>query len=281
MSNLGYQAQLIGSNTFANGDPLPFTHVIINDDPNISYNARTFTFAGAGDYYISWFFTLKTGLGTSGPTISLVANGSEDQTYPSTNSTKTGVVTGSAILKANAGTTFQLVNQTGNSIVLATNVEVTANITIVCIRPDSNGLELQLLSKPGGSIAGGDIIPFDTVVEAYNDKITNDAGVISFITPGKYLVDWSVSLDGSSDATSISFQLKNPEKATEVLPKSESPVVIPNTFSGTALIQIFDATETTPFKLQLNNSSKNLANADSELTLSDIGIQATIRIVEL
>ncbi|MDD6796299.1 MAG: collagen-like protein, partial [Clostridiaceae bacterium] len=123
--------------------------------------------------------------------------------------------------------------------------------------------------------------PFDTVVEAYNDKITNDAGVISFITPGKYLVDWSVSLDGSSDATSISFQLKNPEKTTEVLPKSESPVVIPNTFSGTALIQIFDATETTPFKLQLNNSSKNLANADSELTLSDIGIQATIRIVEL
>ena len=99
----------------------------------------------------------------------MVANGSEDQTYPSTNSTKTGVVTGSAILKANAGTTFQLVNQTGNSIVLATNVEVTANITIVCIRPDSNGLELQLLSKPGGSIAGGDIIPFDTVVEDYND----------------------------------------------------------------------------------------------------------------
>ena len=77
-------------------------------DSFITYDNNTFefTFTKAGYYYVSWFVVLQSAFSTSGPTFTLVSKtGTEVALYPSSSSFKTGTMSGSAVVIAQAGTT--------------------------------------------------------------------------------------------------------------------------------------------------------------------------------
>lgn len=288
--NFGFQEQRAGGGTIPNNTAIAFNRTIVNYDSTISYNDSTFTISSPGDYYVSWNVALKTGLGINGPTISLVTNTTPVQTFSSTNSMKTGQISGSAVLRVTtAPTTFQLVNTTVNSIVLADNVEISANISIIAINGATAGANYYLTDKSGGNLSGDAVVPFNKIVTEFNDLISNDAGSIKISNSGKYIVEWSVSLDGSSNADSLKFNLVNvSESATTVIGSSESPVVLPGTVYGNALINITNATRNEPYEIQLKNAStattitsESVETIPADLTLASQTIQATIRIVQI
>lgn len=286
--NFGYQRQRAGGGTIPNNTAIAFNRALVNYDTNISYNDSTFTISLPGDYYVSWNVALKTGLGVSGPTISLVTSTNEE--FPSTNSMKTGQISGSAVLRiTTVPTTFQLVNTTGNNIVLADNVEISANISIIAINPSTAGANYYLTNSSGANLAGDAVVPFNETITEFNNLIVNDAGTIRLSNAGKYIVEWSVSLDGSNDADYIKFNLVNAVgTTTTILGSNESPVVLPGTVYGNALINIPNATTTEPYEIQLRNASFATVTTPTteepvptDLTLASQSIQATIRIVQI
>lgn len=288
--NFGFQRQRAGGGTIPNDTAIAFNRPLVNYNTNISYNDSTFTISLPGDYYVSWNVALKTGLGISGPTISLVTNTTPVQTFSSTNSMKTGQISGSAVLRVTtAPTTFQLVNTTGNNIVLADNVEISANISIIAINPATAGANYYLTNSSGGNLAGDATVPFNETITEFNNLVINDAGAIRIANAGKYIVEWSVSLDGSNDADYIKFNLVNVSgTTTTILGSNESPVVLPGTVYGNALINIPNATTTEPYEIQLRNASFATVTTPTteepvptDLTLASQSIQATIRIVQI
>ena len=288
--NFGFQEQRAGGGTIPNNTAIAFNRTIVNYDTNISYNDSTFTISSPGDYYVAWNVALKTGLGVNGPTISLVTNTTPVQTFPSTNNMKTGQISGSAVLKVTtAPTTFQLVNTTGNSIVLADNVEISANISIIAINPQTAGANYYLTDRSGGNLAGDATVPFNETITEFNDLVTNTTGTITISNAGRYIVEWSVSLYGSSDSDYIKFNVVLvSETETTILGSNESPVVHPGTVYGNALINITDTTRTTPYELELRNASfatvvtpETTQEVPSDLTFASQSIQATIRIVQI
>lgn len=280
--NFGYQSQRLGGGTVAKDGAIDFNTVVVNYDSSISYNNETFTLSAGGDYYVYWYVTIKTGLGTTDPTISLVTSDTEPIEYPSTNSMKTGQISGSAIIRASNSLSFQLINRSNDSIVLADSVNVSAGISIVSLNPSTSGINLYLTDSAGTNIDGGSIIPFDTTSCQFNDLITNTDGVINITTPGKYIVDWSISLQGSLNASSLKFNLVNiNDETTTVIGTSESPVITQYTVYGSALINVSSATADDPYVVNLVNASTAPDSTPTTITLSNIGIQASIRIVEL
>lgn len=283
MPNSGLQRQRIAPGVINNNEAIAFNSQVVNYSTNIKYDASTFFLDGATDYYISWFVTIETGLGTKGPSISLITNDDPSIIYSSNNSMKTGQISGSAIIRSDGNTTFQLVNTTGQSIVLANNVDVTANVSIIEINGTlKSGIVLQATSSAGDTLDGGAIIPFDTVFSEVEGSITNADGTISLNNDSRYLVNWTVSLDGSLDLTSVKFNLVNmTETDTVVLGTSESPVVLQGSFYGSTIIYAPNASINTPFNLRLVNASEDSNGTAAPITLADIGIQASITIAEL
>lgn len=286
--NFEFQEQRAGGGTIPNNTAIAFNRTIVNYDTNISYNDSTFTISAPGDYYISWNVALKTGLGVLGPTISLVANTTPTETFPSTNSMKTGQISGSAALRVTtAPTTFQLVNTTGSSIVLANNVEISANISIIAVNPETAGANYYLTDKSGGNLSGNAPVPFNETVTEFNNLLTNTDGTISISNAGKYIVEWSVSLAGSGDADYLKFNLVHVSgEDVTILGSNESPVVLPGTVYGNALINIPNAAA--PYEIELRNASfatvvtsETTQQVPSDLTLASQSIQAAIRIVQI
>ncbi|SFU81107.1 hypothetical protein SAMN04487886_11811 [Clostridium sp. DSM 8431] len=282
MPNAGFQRERRAPGTIATDQAIAFNSQVVNYDTNVKYNASTFFLDGNADYYVSWFVTIKTALGTRGPSVSLITNDDPSIIYTSNNSMKTGQISGSAVIRSDGTTTFQLVNTTGQSIVLADNVDVTANISIIQINGTlKSGIVLQATNSAGATLDGGAIIPFDTVFSQINGDITNADGTISLNNDSRYFVHWTVSLDGSLDATSIKFNLVSvTETESTVVGTSESPVVLQGSFYGSTIVYAPDAT-TTPFNLRLVNASEDATSTNSSITLANIGIQASITIVEI
>lgn len=86
-----------------------------------------------GEYYVSWFVVTKTGLGTSGPSFSIVTNEATPTYYTAGSGIKTGEISGFALLNVSAGFSFTLRNVTNGGIRFNDAVEVMAGIAVVNI----------------------------------------------------------------------------------------------------------------------------------------------------
>ena len=133
MPNIGLQLQNTTAGTIASGGVVFFNETLINVDPNVTYNPLdgTVTFAQEGDYYVSWFAVTKTGLGTSGPSFSVVTNEATPTVYTAASGIKTGEITGFAVINAAAGLSFTLQNSTNGIVSLSDTVDVAAGIAVV------------------------------------------------------------------------------------------------------------------------------------------------------
>ena len=278
MANFGVQYQMarptVTANfTIVNNGTILFDTPLVSADPFISYNTvtGTFTFSRSGNYLVDWFVALKSGLGNLGPTISLVET-APNKAYPATNYMKSGQLNGSALITVAAGTTISLQNQTGDSIVLADNVNIVANISITRVIQELQGVELELTNAPGGSLANNATVAFNTVAFATtNPVISNAAGIITLSVPGVYLFDWNVALNGSGlSPDGIKFQLQN-ATTNIALGRSSNVVVTPESITGNAILELNDRA----LQVKLVNTSGN------SLTFANISLQATMRVFTL
>lgn len=135
MADIGLQLQNTIADYIAPGGVVLFNEILVNDDPNVTYNPAngTISFAQDGKYYISWFVVTKTGLGTSGPSFSIVTNEAVPASFTAGSGIKTGEVSGFALLNVTPGFSITLQNVTNGGIRLNDIVEVTAGIAVVNI----------------------------------------------------------------------------------------------------------------------------------------------------
>lgn len=135
MADIGLQLQNTIADYIAVGGAVLFNETLVNDDPNVVYNPAdgTISFVQEGEYYVSWFVVTKTGLGTSGPSFSIVTNEATPTYYTAGSGIKTGEISGFALLNVSAGFSFTLRNVTNGGVRLNDNVEVMAGIAVVNI----------------------------------------------------------------------------------------------------------------------------------------------------
>ena len=306
MPDIGLQLQNTAADNIASGGVVLFNETLVNSDPNVTYNPidGSISFAQEGQYYISWFLTTKTGLGTSGPSFSIVTNETTPSYFSAGSGIKTGEITGFALLDVTAGLSITLQNVTNGAVSLNDRVDVTAGIAVVnmvgALGPTGpqgdtgptgpqgdtgptgptgstgqsgivGGLQLELQNASGSNIADNDILPFDTVFESSTSDITNAAGSITITAEGLYLVDWWINLDGSGDLDFVVINLIDTATST-VVGQGYAPPSIPGQFYGNAIVPVTAAQ--LPYTIQLINAS------GTTLTLSDITVQGSIRIVE-
>ena len=135
MADIGLQLQNTIADYIAVGGAVLFNGTLVNDDPNVIYNPAdgTISFLQEGEYYVSWFVVTKTGLGTSGPSFSIVTNEATPTYYTAGSGIKTGEISGFALLNVSAGFSFTLRNVTNGGIRFNDAVEVMAGIAVVNI----------------------------------------------------------------------------------------------------------------------------------------------------
>ena len=135
MADIGLQLQNTIADYIAVGGAVLFNETLVNDDPNVIYNPAdgTISFLQEGEYYVSWFVVTKTGLGTSGPSFSIVTNEATPTYYTAGSGIKTGEISGFALLNVSAGFSFTLRNVTNGGIRFNDAVEVMAGIAVVNI----------------------------------------------------------------------------------------------------------------------------------------------------
>lgn len=133
MGNLGLQLQNSVDSTILSGGTVIFDQVLVNDDPNITYNPLNgeITFAEEGQYYLSWFVTAKTGLGIAGITFAILTNELPPVSYAAGNGFKNGIITGSALLPVTPGFLIKLVNQSGEIVGVSDTVPVAVGLTVL------------------------------------------------------------------------------------------------------------------------------------------------------
>lgn len=292
MSYVGVQRQT-DSTQFATADYTIAPGANVNFNTNLDYFAGTdatvtydpdtfeFTFTKAGYYYVDWFIVLQSAFSTSGPTFTLVAKtGATTELYQSTSSFKTGTLSGSAIVSAEAGTTLKLRNDTGavaifaNNILDANGAGIVANITIARYVQDVTGLEVGLSSAT--NVANGAVVAYNTPISTIADSpITNTAGVFTVNATGIYLFDWIVSVAGINGvANELKFELR--QGGTTVVGSSVSPVVNQGFITGTAIVS---ATAGQTFSLY--NNTVDTAAAGITIEYDNISIQAYMRVFTL
>lgn len=135
MADIGLQLQNTIADYIAVGGAVLFNETLVSDDPNVVYNSAdgTISFVQEGEYYVSWFVVTKTGLGTSGPSFSIVTNEATPTYYTAGSGIKTGEISGFALLNVSAGFSLTLRNVTNGGVRLNDNVEVMAGIAVVNI----------------------------------------------------------------------------------------------------------------------------------------------------
>ena len=135
MADIGLQLQNTIADYIAEGGAVLFNETLVNDDPNVVYNPAdgAISFVQEGEYYVSWFVVTKTGLGTSGPSFSIVTNEATPTYYTAGSGIKTGEISGFALLNVSAGFSFTLRNVTNGGVRLNDNVEIMAGIAVVNI----------------------------------------------------------------------------------------------------------------------------------------------------
>lgn len=123
----------------------------------------------------------------------------------------------------------------------------------------------------GLNIADNGFFPFDTEFASTPVDITNTAGRIEITAEGLYLVDWWIVLDGSGPLDFVIINLIDMDSMA-VIGESNAPPSIPGQFYGNTMVAV--TTAQLPFAMQLMNASGGI------LTLSDIPVQGSIRIIE-
>lgn len=133
MSGLGLQLQNTTPAVIAPNSAVLFNEILVNSDSNISYNNLngTIAFSSTGQYYVSWFVTIKTALGIAGPSFAIVTNESTPGLYAAGSGIKNGEITGSALLTVTAGFSFSLRNQLSSDVGLSKIVPVNAGISVL------------------------------------------------------------------------------------------------------------------------------------------------------
>lgn len=353
MADIGLQLQNTIADYIAVGGAVLFNETLVNDDPNVIYNPAdgTISFLQKGEYYVSWFVVTKTGLGTSGPSFSIVTNEATPTYYTAGSGIKTGEISGFALLNVSAGFSFTLRNVTNGGIRFNDAVEVMAGIAVVNIGKGGptgptgatgatgpqgdtgatgvtgpqgdigptgatgaagatgpqgdigptgatgatgvtgpqgdtgptgatgatgpsgvvGGIQLEVKNSSGTNVVDGGVFTFDTVFTNLTPDITNMAGTIEITAEGLYFVDWWLNLNGSGDLDFVVVNLVN-TTTSAIIGESYAPPSIPGQFYGNAILQV--TTGQLPFTMQLINQS------GAALTLSDITVQASMRIVE-
>ena len=294
MSYIGVQRQtdstLFGTAdyTIANGAAVDFNinlDYFAGTDTSITYdtNTFTFTFTKAGYYYVDWFVVLDSAFSTSGPTFTLVATtATQTALYPSTSSFKTGSISGSAIVVAQAGTTLRLRNDTGDVAILSNNIldssgsGIVANISIMRYVQDVAGLEVGLTNAT--SVANGAVVPYNTQISNIaSPEITNNAGVFTISNTGIYLFDWNVSISGIN-GSSNKIRLELRQGNTTVVGRSVVSVVHHGFIIGTAIVSV---TAGQTFALYNNTVDTATPPAGVSILLPTLSLQATMRIFTL
>lgn len=133
MAGLGLQLQNTTPMSLSPSDAVLFSETLVNSDTNVSYQSSngTITFAASGEYYVSWFVTVKTTLGASGPNFSLVTNESTPQYYTAGSEFNNGQISGSALLTVTAGFSISLRNQSAADVSLSNITQVNAGISVL------------------------------------------------------------------------------------------------------------------------------------------------------
>ena len=133
MFETGLQLQNTAADNIAQGGAVLFNKILVNADPNITFNSAdsSITFKQEGEYYVSWFVVTKTGVGTSGPSFSIVTNEATPVYYTAGSGIKTGEIAGFALLNVTAGFSFTLQNTTNANVQLNDSVGVKAGIAVI------------------------------------------------------------------------------------------------------------------------------------------------------
>lgn len=132
-------------------------------------------------------------------------------------------------------------------------------------------VQLQMKNLSGTNIADDGVFAFDTEFAKTAVDITNTAGTIEITAEGLYLVDWWIVLDGSGPLDYVIVNLINMDSSA-VIGESYTPPSIPGQFYGNTMVSVTSGQ--LPFRMQLINASGAI------LTLSDIPVQGSIRIIE-
>lgn len=133
MADLGMQLQNTIPMSLSVNDAVLFNEILVNSDPNVTYQPLdgTISFIAPGDYYVSWFVSVKTALGVLGPNFSLITNESTPSYYTAGSEFNNGQIFGSALLAVTAGFSISLQNQSAGIVSLSNFVQVNAGISVL------------------------------------------------------------------------------------------------------------------------------------------------------
>ena len=133
MAGLGLQLQNTTPLIVSANAAVMFNEILVNSDTNVTYNPADgmITFINAGQYYVSWFVTVKTALGVFGPSFSVVTNETPSSSYSAGSGIKNGEIFGSAVLTVTAGFSISLRNELAAEVSLSDVVPVNAGISVL------------------------------------------------------------------------------------------------------------------------------------------------------
>ena len=133
MAGLGLQLQNTTPLIVSANAAVLFNEILVNSDTNVTYNPADgmITFINAGQYYVSWFVTVKTALGVFGPSFSVVTNETPSSSYTAGSGIKNGEIFGSAVLTVTAGFSISLRNELATEVTLSDVVPVNAGISVL------------------------------------------------------------------------------------------------------------------------------------------------------
>ena len=133
MAGLGLQLQNTTPLIVSANAAVLFNEILVNSDTNVTYNPADgmITFINAGQYYVSWFVTVKTALGVFGPSFSIVTNETPSSSYTAGSGIKNGEIFGSAVLTVTAGFSISLRNELATEVTLSDVVPVNAGISVL------------------------------------------------------------------------------------------------------------------------------------------------------
>lgn len=133
MAGFGLQLQNTAPQAVPPNGAVLFNETLVSSDSNITYNAENgiISFNDTGQYYVSWFVTVKTALGKDGLSFSIVSNETTPSYFTAGSGFKNGEIFGSALLTVSAGFSIALRNQLTTTANLSNIVQVNAGISIL------------------------------------------------------------------------------------------------------------------------------------------------------
>lgn len=140
------------------------------------------------------------------------------------------------------------------------------NYDQVPVERGGGGVQLQVKNQQSELILQDHPIIFDQIITPDNQLIRYDlnTGEIVIETPGYYMFEWWVALEGAGIVTELILQLQNTDKSIQI--KGNAPINPITQITGNALINITGV----PQKFQLVN------NSGDTIQLATTGVQGSI-----